>query len=55
MLSLRPAENIFPAPEKTTLRQSLSSEILLKHVTISLHDKHIHKSVNSTASSSTRQ
>jgi len=40
---LQPAVNIFPAPDKTTLRQLLSTEILLKHVTISLHGKYTHR------------
>jgi hypothetical protein len=34
-----PAVNIFPAPVNTTARQSESSEILLKHSTISLQIK----------------
>ena len=34
--NMQPALNIFPAPENTTLRHLLSTEMLLKHDTISL-------------------
>jgi hypothetical protein len=47
-MSILPAVNIFPAPDKTTTLHSLSVAILLKHVTISLVIKQIKAEVNCT-------